>query len=133
MGCFSHRSDPKEVCCLKPVGISSLPESKRSPAQGFWAPEAASQTDQPVALSLLDRQTPAWESAQKSRANREKRALMAGPVAKTSLVSCPGPGSACLQTPPHFVSILDIFLEEHKRWRTESKASNQRSRQQEEC
>lgn len=103
MGCFSRRSDPKEVCCLKPVGISSLPESKRSAGQGFWAPEAGTQTDQLVAVSLMDRQTPACESAQKSRANRDKRGLMAGPVAKSSLVSFYRRGSACLHPPLRFV------------------------------
>lgn len=72
---------------MKPVALSSLPESKRSSSQGFWAAEAENQTGQLVALSLMDRQTPASESAQKSRAHRARRGLMAGPVTKTSLVS----------------------------------------------
>lgn len=87
MGCFSCRSDLEEVCGSKPVGIPSLPESKRSSSEGFCAAEAEYQTDQLVAISLMDRQTPASESAQRSRANRARRGLMAGPVTKTSLVN----------------------------------------------
>lgn len=86
-GCFSCRPDPEEVCRSKPVGVSSLPESKRGSGQGLWAAEAEIQTEQLVAVSLMDRQTPTNQSAQKSRANRAKRGLMAGPVTKTSLVN----------------------------------------------
>lgn len=86
MGCFSHRSDPEEVCCSKPVSISSPPESKRPSSHSFWAAEAENQMDPLVSASLMDKQTPAIESTQKSRANRARRGLMAGPVTKTSLV-----------------------------------------------
>lgn len=86
-GCFWRRSDPEEVCRLKPVALSSLPESKRLSAKGYWAAEAENQTHQLAAVSLMDRQTPAWESAQKSRVNQARRGFMAGPVTKTSLVN----------------------------------------------
>ncbi|TWW57963.1 probable ubiquitin carboxyl-terminal hydrolase MINDY-4 [Takifugu flavidus] len=79
------RSDPEEVCCSKPVSISSLPESKSPSSHSFWAAEAENQMDPLVSASLMDKQTPAFESTQKSRANRARRGLMAGPVTKTSL------------------------------------------------
>lgn len=86
MGCFSHRSDLEEVCHSKPVSISPLPESKRPSSHSFWAAEAENQMDPLVSASLMDKQTPAFESTQKSRAHRARRGLMAGPVTKTSLV-----------------------------------------------
>lgn len=87
MGCFSRRSDPAEVCRSKPVGILSQPESKILTSQGFWAAEAENQASQLAAVTLMDSQGPAAESAQKSRGNRARRGLMAGPVTKTSLVN----------------------------------------------
>uniref|UniRef100_H2V814 Ubiquitin carboxyl-terminal hydrolase MINDY n=1 Tax=Takifugu rubripes TaxID=31033 RepID=H2V814_TAKRU len=80
-------SNDLTVCCSKPVSISSLPESKSPSSHSFWAAEAENQMDPLVSASLMDKQTPAFESTQKSRANRARRGLMAGPVTKTSLLS----------------------------------------------
>lgn len=108
MDCFSNRSDP-DVCLSKPVCVSSPPASKRPSGHSFWAAGAENHTDQLGAASLMDRQTS--DSNQKSRANRARHGLMAGPVTKTFLVIFYCLSSSCTLTLWHSACLhISILL-----------------------
>lgn len=96
---FSHRSDTGEVCPSQPLYASLFPETDRLSSQnltGFWAYDSEDQKRQPLMASLQDndsfirrepeKKTSTTDSTQRSRTNRIRRGMMAGPIASTSQV-----------------------------------------------
>ncbi|XP_078115044.1 putative ubiquitin carboxyl-terminal hydrolase MINDY-4 isoform X2 [Sander vitreus] len=91
------RSDIGEVCPSQPLYASLLPETDRLSSQnltGFWAYDSEDQKRQPLMASLQDndsfirrepeKKTSTTDSTQRSRTNRIRRGMMAGPIASTS-------------------------------------------------
>ncbi|XP_070765471.1 probable ubiquitin carboxyl-terminal hydrolase MINDY-4 [Enoplosus armatus] len=90
------RSDIEEICPSQHKQSSLSPETDRlsSPNQtGFWAYDSENQKGQPLGASLQDnesfirrepeKKTAVTESTQRSKTNRIRRGMMAGPIAST--------------------------------------------------
>ncbi|XP_036971834.1 probable ubiquitin carboxyl-terminal hydrolase MINDY-4 isoform X1 [Acanthopagrus latus] len=90
------RSDIEEICLSQPVPTSLLPETDRmlSHSQtGFWAYDSEYQQGQPMDVPLHnndsfirkepEKKISITESTQRSRTNRIRRGMMAGPIACT--------------------------------------------------
>ena len=94
-----RRSDIEEICLSQPVPTSLLPETDRmlSHSQtGFWAYDSEYQQGQPMDVPLHnndsfirkepEKKISITESTQRSRTNRIRRGMMAGPIACTPQV-----------------------------------------------
>ncbi|XP_044056112.1 probable ubiquitin carboxyl-terminal hydrolase MINDY-4 isoform X2 [Siniperca chuatsi] len=89
-------SDIEEICPSQPIYTSLLPETDRLSSHnqsGFWAYDSEDLKGQPLGASLqdnesfvrreLEKKTSITESTQRSRTNRIRRGMMAGPIACT--------------------------------------------------
>ncbi|XP_070688728.1 probable ubiquitin carboxyl-terminal hydrolase MINDY-4 [Pempheris klunzingeri] len=93
---FKSRSDIEEISPFPPTCTSLLPETDRLSSHnqtGFWTYDSEDQKGQPLVASLQDKESltrresekkpSITESTQRSRANRIRRGMMAGPIAST--------------------------------------------------
>ncbi|XP_068563482.1 probable ubiquitin carboxyl-terminal hydrolase MINDY-4 isoform X3 [Cebidichthys violaceus] len=90
------RSDIGEICPSQPIYTSLLPETGGLSSQnqtGFWSCDSEDHKQQPLMASLQDnesfirrepeKKTSTTESTQRSRINRIRRGMIAGPIAST--------------------------------------------------
>lgn len=82
-----HRSDNEETCSSQPTYTSVLPETERPASHnqtGFY--EERKGQAQTSSLQDNEKKTQNKESTQRSRTNRIRRGMMAGPIANTPQV-----------------------------------------------
>ncbi|XP_029286258.1 probable ubiquitin carboxyl-terminal hydrolase MINDY-4 [Cottoperca gobio] len=89
------RSNIGDICSSKPIYTSLFPETDTLSSQnqtGFWSCDLQEQKGQPLVASLNNNEhfirtepdkKAITESTQRSRANRTRRGMMAGPIAST--------------------------------------------------